>query len=395
MKKIIGITTFLNTKFYQKIKILCEKFFVFERMEKFKIKITNLKHSFNSYFSFKNSLGNLMKFCKRFYIYSVGFDDMYYGLKNPKRLKISIMICVMLWIATFYHLLLVTSDDVWGLIDGPFVPGHYRTTLGLYLIIIFTVSVIKTDQIIGEIEYNSKPLEVFHFLMNNIKSKHKLTERNYKRLAIFSRLVQLLLLNYGATIISCSVTVFDLVLALRSNGLNWWLQSLFNTPIYVMTVLIMTSSSCIISIYLPYYKLVFDQMNIKLKLLTNGKSKVIFKNRETEFIRLIDEHNKTAIKIHEMNVAINRIAAALFICLSLAKIFSLYLVVNVKDPILKILLANIFIFFFIFGFGSSIVFSLQIKSAHQSQRLIHFILCRYRMRLSFRLKVNKINLNYN
>ena len=88
----------------------------------------------------------------------------------------------MLWIATFYHLLLVTSDDIWGLIDGPFVPGHYRTTLGLYLIIIFTVSVIKTDQIIDEIEYNSKPLEVFHFLMNNIKSKHNDLDKQCFRL---------------------------------------------------------------------------------------------------------------------------------------------------------------------------------------------------------------------
>ena len=363
-------------------------------MEKFKIKVTSFKKSFNSYFIFRNSIENLMKFCKRFYIYSVGFDDMYFGFSNPKRLKISIMICATLWIATVYHLLLITSDDIWGLIDGSFVPGHYRTTLGLYFILIFLVSVIKTDQIIGEIEYNSKPLQVFHFLMNNIKSKHKLTERNYKRLAIFSWLTQLLLLNYGAPIISGSVTVFDFVLALKSNGFNWWLQSSFNTPIYVMTVLILTSSSCIISIYLPYYKLVFDQINNQLKFLTNQRSKVIFKDRETEFIRLIDEHNKTAIKIHEMNVIINRIVAANFICLSLAKIFSLYLVVNVKHLILKTLLANIFIFFFIFGFGSSIIYSLQIQSAHQSQRLIHFILCRYKMRLSFRLKVNIININY-
>ena len=360
-------------------------------MKKLKVKVTNFKQNLNSYFSFENTISSLIKFCKRFYIYSVGFDDIYYGFRNPKRLTISIMICVMLWVVTFYHLLLVTSDHVYGLIDGEFVPDLYRTDLAFNFIILFMVCVIKTDQIIGEIKYNAKPLEVFHFLMHNIKSKHKLTFNNYKKLEIFSRFQQIFLLNYGAPIISGLVTAFYLVLALRFNCLTWWLQSSLMTPFYVMMTLILTSSSCIIFIYYPYYKLLFDQINDRLKLLTNDRSNVIFKNKETQIIELIHEYNQTAIRIHSFNLIVTRIAATLFICLSLAKIFLLYMVMNMEDQFLKIILEIAFVFFFIFGFGSSIIFSLQIKSAHQSQKLIHFMLCRYKMRLSFRLKVNQIN----
>lgn len=177
-------------------------------MNKLKSKVTNFKQGLNSFFSFENTINNLAKFLKRFYIYSVGFDDMYYGFRNPRTLKIVIIICVMLWIVTGYHLLLVTSDHVYGLIDGQFVPDLYRIDLAFNLIILFMVCVIKTDQIIGEIKYNTKPLEVFHFLMCNIRSKHKLTLKNYKRLAISSFINKIFLLNAGAPIISGLVIAF-------------------------------------------------------------------------------------------------------------------------------------------------------------------------------------------
>ena len=161
-----------------------------------------------------------------------------------------------------------------------------------------------------------------------------------------------------------------------------------------MMTLILISSSCIIFIYYPYYKLLFDQINNQLKSLTNNGSNVISKSKEIEMIRLIHEHNRTAIGIHSFNLIVTRITATLFICLSLAKIFLLYMVMNMSDKFLTIILEVAFVFFLIFGFGSSIIFSLQIKSAHQSEKLIYLMLCRYKMRLSFRLKVNKMRLSF-
>ena len=45
---------------------------------------------------------------------------------------------------------------------------------------------IKIEMILAEINSNLSPLKVFYYLINDIKSKHKLTDLNYNRLAILS-----------------------------------------------------------------------------------------------------------------------------------------------------------------------------------------------------------------
>ena len=73
-----------------------------------KNKIINLKAKITSkikeYFLFENSLYHLFNFIKNFYVFSIGFDDIYYGNKNPKRFKICILYSfVWLYGLSNYH----------------------------------------------------------------------------------------------------------------------------------------------------------------------------------------------------------------------------------------------------------------------------------------------------
>lgn len=350
--------------------------------------MANLKQGLDEYFKFKNSLEDLMDFTKKYYIFSLGFDEMYFGLKNLKRIRINKIICAFHWLITLYHLLLVISDDIFSLIDGPFLPDLYRTTLIFGVIIIFLVSVIKTDILIGEIKFNLEPFQVFYLLMNDLKSKHKLNQVNYKRLAILSRTLQLIMLKY-ATPILIGLGIFILVrITILSQQFTWVFQLAIVTPFYMFSISTLTSCCCIVYIYFSYYKLLFDQINNKIKLLIlDGNSNIISRRKENQLFSLIHSHNLAAIQMNSMNFIIRRTAAAMFIVFSFAKIITLYLIMNMKHTLMKILMANTFVIFFVFGFGLSILYSLQIKSAHKSHQLTHLIVCRYKMRLSFRLKV--------
>ena len=87
------------------------------KMIKIKIKINNrinkLKQKLNEYFLFNKSMINLMNFSREFYTFSVGFDDVYHRVKNLKRFKIIIIICILMWLTTFYHFMLLISDHLY------------------------------------------------------------------------------------------------------------------------------------------------------------------------------------------------------------------------------------------------------------------------------------------
>ena len=67
----------------------------------------------------ENSIKTLSNAMRRFYVLSIGFDEIYYGIKNPKRFKLCILFCIIMWIAAIWHFILITPP-VWLSIDTIF-----------------------------------------------------------------------------------------------------------------------------------------------------------------------------------------------------------------------------------------------------------------------------------
>ena len=111
-------------------------------------------------------------------------------------------------------------------------------------------------------------------------------------------------------------------------------------------------------------------------------------------ISLIDQHNQVAIEIHKMNLMI-RFLVFLFVNFSVIKIISLYLLVNFNDFIIKLFLIQSNLIILTCGFGSSYLFTRQIKAAHQPLKTAHSIVCKYKItNLQSKLKVITLLIGY-
>ena len=143
---------------------------------------------------------------------------------------------------------------------------------------------------------------------------------------------------------------------------------------------------CIVFAIFTYYKFRFDQINKQIKSITpNGK--VINKMREKHLIKLINEHNLTSIEIYKINLMLRRTAATTFFIYSIIKVNLVYFLINFDNVFVKMLMFLLIITLAMFSFALSYLFTQQIKSAHQRYKLIHSVVCNYKIRLKFKLKV--------
>ena len=364
--------------------VICNKISNFFQTSKQK-----LKQRINEYFLMENSLRKLSNSLKNLYIFSIDFDEIYSGKKNPKRFKLLILFCILMYLATIYDFIMFISDDFWALVSGPHMPDYARTCYFLLFIVFCLVCVVKTDEILAETNYNNiSPWKIFYYLINDLKPKHGLTEKNYKTLAILARFIIICAVDYAISILSILLIGVLTMITVRSKQLFWLIQELIMTPFYIDLIITLTTTATVLIIYYLYYKFRFDQINHEFKSIANRLSTSLFipKRTELKLIKLIYQHNKLGLEIYTLNMII-RIAVMLFLCISLILIVTIYLSIHMKDNLLRIFMINMVLIFFICGFLLTYIFSLQIKSAHQSYQLIHSIVCKYKMRFITRSKV--------
>ena len=279
----------------------------------------------------------------------------------------------------------MSSNYLWSK-TGLFLPQKARIgCLGMMILLLHN-AVFKTDLILSKVNCKICPFKIFYPLMKDAKSIHKLTDRNYKKLAVLSRLIIIFALNYAGPIVIILSISLETLLTISSGQLYWFLYQCFTTPIYINMIMSYATGICLVYVYFPYYKFRFDQLNDQIKSAIPTKILINFKI-EKQLLNLIRKHNQLALKVNRLNMLLRPTAATFFITLSLIKIISLYLIIYMKHLLIRILVINVFVTFFFFGFGMSLAFSLQIKSAHQSIKLIYSIFSKHKMRLLLRFKV--------
>ena len=349
--------------------------------------ISNIKPKFKKYITMQSSLDHLMKVAKDFYYISIGSNEISDGIKNSKRLKVSILQLIYMLIGSMILHLFAISNYFYSLLHTDFLPGHFRILVIGSALASIMILAIKIDMILAEIKSNLSPLKVFYFLINNLKTKHKLTDLNYNRLAILSRIVLTVLLEYGVPISLELAIVFCVLIAILSQKLIWIFLSINFVPCVLLSGVIFTSWMCINFILFAYYTMRFDQIHSSIKSIVSNGS-FINKRREKQLINLFEEHKSVANQIHKLNSMLRRSAGVIAIELSTGRMMILYLLINYNNNFfVKLMLFNAFFIMLIFGFGLTYLFSRQIKSAHQSDKLIYSILCRFNMRLQFKFKV--------
>ena len=336
----------------------------------FENKITNAKQQIKIYFTMKNSLDHLMKIAQDFYVISIGLNEINDGLKNPKRFKITILHLIFFGIFTFILYLFAALNYLYSLLNADFLPVYFRLlVIGFAIGYLWTLA-IKIDLVLAEIKLNLNPFKIFYFLMNNIKAKHKLTDIDYNRLAILSRIMQTIILNYLISIISIISSVLIVSITIISQKYIWILLSIGFMPSMLISGVIASIWMSIHLILLSYYKLRFDQIHSSIKsIVQNGKLNVINKIKEKKLINLIEEHKTVSYEIHKLNLMFRRSSGVMSVVITFLRIIGFYLLINFNNNIFVNMLLIFGLFFlFIFGFGLTYLFSHQIKSAHQSNK---------------------------
>lgn len=361
-------------------------------MNKIKDQIENFKQKLNDYLLMRNSIKTLSNVMRKYLIISIGFDDIYYGINNPKRFILCVTFAIITWMATLWHFFFLVSPDLWSLIENRFLPDHAKAcVLGLVLAF-FHSSTVTTDYILGQINGYFDTFKIFHILTVDLKSKHKLTEQNYKRLSIFSRFIIIVFLNYGVPLIAICLNALLLIIGILSyyfyHQFYMLLHLVLMTPAHLMLLFVNATTAPLINIYLLYYKFRFDQLNHQIKSISNGNSKTIYYRRDELFRKFIYEHNLLSLEIHKFNLLFRKSLSTFFVVVTLIKIITLYLAIYMKQTLARIIVVNVFVLIFIFGFGLSVLLSLQINSAKKSFKIIHSVVCKYKMWLQLRFKVN-------
>lgn len=157
-----------------------------------------LKQSLIKYILLKNSIGTLSNTMKRFYILSIGFNEIWNGTKNPKRFKLSIFFCIIMWINVIWNFLIIIIHNFRSYFDNTFFPEYSKTGIFILALVLTIDTTIKTDLLFGEIDGNINALKVFQIIKINLKLFHQLTDKNYKRLAILSRIMIVIFLYYAS-----------------------------------------------------------------------------------------------------------------------------------------------------------------------------------------------------
>ena len=320
---------------------------------------------------------------------SLNFNEINDGIIDSKRLKISILHLISTTMIGCFLLSVALSNYLYSFLKVDFIPDHLRLLFFTFSLAFNYVSAIKIDMILAEIKLNSNPLKRLYFLMNDLKSEHKLSDLNYNQLAIWSRLSQLLIIDCGLPITILIMQALIVAVAILSQKFISILFSIFFVCVSQLAVTIMAIWMCINIILISYYKMRFDQIHSSIKsIVSNGRCNVINKRREKQLKNLIEEHRSLAYEVHQFNLMVRWSLVGMIMAFSMTRIVVIYYLIITKNKIfINVFSICVLIIVGLFGFSMNYLFTLQMKSAHQSYKLIYCILTGRKMKFRFRLKV--------
>ena len=165
--------------------------------------------------------------------------------------------------------------------------------------------------------------------------------------------------------------------AIRSGRLMVWI--LIPCLIYLNIIVITTIGlCCVISvILLYYYKLIFDQLNDQFESIVHRSLDSVSSIDQMRLIGLIKRHDQRANQLNLVNLMFRRTIAVFWVSITLMQMIPLNIFLEENQFLLYKFLYFVYILcVFIFGFGVSVLFSWQIKSAHRPTKSCYKILTR-------------------
>ena len=349
----------------------------------FGVKYDVIKAKIKDYFLSPQCYSDLINTIKQHNVISTDIQGINYGYSNYKRYLISLINGIYYWLSTLIFIIIIYYyDNFISLFPLHLYINSFKVFVIAAVNILFLGSIIKMDFLIEDRSYNLRSLKLFYYLAHNLKSKHKLNDKNYKLLTILTRILHIYWLKYQILMpllgfISVYVTSRIWMESIRMNAFYFYLVHLS-----FVNLSLIGSCASVILIMAIYYKLCFGQINKTIKSIANSNvipSKLL--------LHLIDEHNLLSIEIGKMNLFVRRTLATSFITSALYQNLIIYLAIESTDKGQKFIWsAGVFVNFFV-TFLFYYIVSLITTSAHQSYKMIFTVLNKRKTRIKLKFKV--------
>lgn len=332
-----------------------------------------IKDKFNKSIDLSKSVEFIGYLIKKTQLTSVDFTDIYYGEFNYKRYLISLfhfaanclgLICLFSFTYPLFYLF-----------DNKYFPKNFQSIILTGLIdMILSVS-MRLDLLVGEWENKLSTFKFYYYIENNIKSKHRLNESNYRKLGIYLKLFEVVFIKGFSVLMVGSVTLNLIYIAFRCDRITVQIATPF--VIYWVCCISFAISLMIplMSFAIYYYKLLFDQLNDQFEKISKSEDSTRIMN-VWRLMMLIKHHNLLSVEIHKLNLFIRRTVGLLFIGLSLFQILPLHLILETRDLYEKLFFSQYAISGVLFGFGPALLLSMQIQSAHRPSKYIYSLLAK-------------------
>lgn len=233
-----------------------------------KISETN-NEGFENYINVSKTIKKVGKWLTAWRFTSVDVTGIYHNQFNKERYIKNCIHFIILSIIFSVTTLIISNDSLWHLIDNQYLPRHTRVlTIAALAFAIVTLS-LRFDVLISERNNHLKFFKFAYYLQENDKWRHGLTNHNLFKISIFTKTIEIFIVKLYPIFLDAFVLLAYSYIAIKSN--NFILQIVYPAVIYAILMVTSTISLAIliafVSVY--YYKLLFDQINDKLKQSIN------------------------------------------------------------------------------------------------------------------------------
>ena len=357
-----------------------QKYYQFKRT--FNDYINQKKEWIINYFLSPDSFNSIITWWNHYYFISSNINEIHQGIYNRKRNFICIFICLYCFLSILITSIILYSNEGYQFIKVFYFVKQFKASILLALIGLILTFAIRIDLLIEERKFKLRILKFFYYLFHNVKSKHKLTDKNYKKILIIARSLELFLIKYVVIHAIISISYYHLYLCVIHKTI---LPVILSPLLLILLIIVQTtfhSGTALLLIVIFYYKSLFDQIYQRIHFMFqfNFISSI-------EFNRIFNEHNLIAIQVNKLNLFVRRTIAVYFIASSLFKITFLHLAIHSEDSHLRLFWGFVFALYNLYGFLISYGMHSLTKSAHKSYKLIYSFLATKKLNLSMRLKV--------
>ena len=168
------------------------------------------------------SIGWMMKYLQ---FTAIDLTEIYEGTFNKMRHLLCWIHMIFVSFGFVFGASVIDSDSVYRFVNNDYFPNNFKQLLGLGLSLTILSMTMRFDHLLCQAKSGLSCYKMFYALQHDIKSEHELIDKNYKRLSIYSQLIDWIYLRCMGIMMISIVLVGTMYIVLVCNKFGFQLIS--------------------------------------------------------------------------------------------------------------------------------------------------------------------------